>query len=127
MGGRGNGASRNQSTSNETLVLENGVVKYSGGIGNLYRDLHGTLQYFLYENPLQKLGKREEVEYGIVGTNRYKNSRYNNAYGHIGYKIEYGNKLYITRFNPDTKANAQKYVREDLKRPEAWMFVGRIK
>ncbi len=93
---------------------------------NLYNDLHGTIQYYAFAGPMRKLGVKNGIEYGIVGSNRNRNSRYNYTSGHIGYKIDDG-VVYITKFSPASIAEASRWVREDIKNSDAWSKLGKIK
>ena len=110
-------------TTEASIQISNNRMRYAD-IKNLYRDLHGSIQYYAYEKPMRKLGTKNGVEYGIVGTNRVSNSRYNDTSGHIGYKIE-NDTIYITTFSPTTVAEASKFVREDIKDADAWIKLGR--
>lgn len=108
------------------LTIKDNRIQYPRGIDNLYEDLKGYLQYSAFHKKMIRLGNRKGIEYGIIGSKKYREDFYGNS-GYIGYKIECGN-VYITRFTPTSKAKASKWVREEVRSEEdRWILLGEIK
>ena len=107
------------------LTIKNNRIQYPRGIDNLYDDLKGSLQYSAFYKEMIRLGNRNGIEYGIIGSKKHRNDLYCSS-GYIGYKTE-GGKVYITRFSPTSKAEASRWVREDVKLGDVrWILLGEI-
>ena len=140
MGSVGNSTSNNNSTTNSEVVAflrtEADGTKWldyaktdEDGRSTLVKDLRGYLGYNLFnktlipfKNPKGKAG----VEYGIAGERLYFSRYGGQEGGYSGYKIENGT-LYVSRWSPTTKAEANKWAREDVNNDNAWTPLGKIR
>ena len=86
----------------------------------------GSLDHYLYNSKLRRLGNKQGVEYGVVGNRRSRGLANNANSGYIGYKIESG-VVYITRFSPQNLETASSWVREAMRNSDYhWIPVGRV-